>query len=228
MTNILRVTGMIFVAKLCTAALPPPVPITTEAELRSAASEVPVSKIDFTIPDKETAAEEALSKRFFNKPEEHRYSGMSNADWSVKWQIFSDALIAKAKTQHFDSQSLEACLRALNRGRNSQTMLWPFPEQKIFPPGTPDETIDAFEKKAKEKFQQELKEREKNPEQWYNESLAVVPVAAYLGRHSKGDCWIVVCKWEMITKDMAMPLGHIMVWALDTKSSAVVGYVTCD
>ena len=219
---------MFFAAELCSAAFPPAAPITTAAELRAAASDVPVAKIDFALPDKESAAEEALAKRFFNQPEEHRYSGMTTADWSAKWQLFTDSLIAKAKSQSFDSRSLELCLRALNRGRNRQTMLWPTRDQEFFRPGTPQEQIDAFEKKAEEKYQLALKEREKNPEQWQDESLAVVPVAAYLGQYSNGDCWIVVCKWEMISKQEAIPLGHIMVWALDTRSAAVVGYVSCD
>ena len=193
-----------------------------------AASEVPVTKINFAVPDKESAAEEALAKRFFNQPEEHRYSGMTNADWSAKWRLFAQMLVTKAKTQGFDSDSLEACLRALNQGRNRQTMLWPARDQELFLPGTTKEKIEAFEKKAEEKFQLALKEREKHPEQWYDDSLAIVPVAAYLARHTKGECWIIVCKWEMISKDAALPLGHSKVWALDTKSASVVGYVTCD
>ena len=208
--------------------MPPAASIVTDAELQTAALDVPVAKIDFAVPDKESAAEEALAKRFFNQPEEHRYSGMTNADWSAKWQLFSKSIVAKAKAQGFDSSSLDACLRALNRGRNRQTMLWPARDQELFPPGTPNGKIEAFEKKAEEKFQLALKEREKNPEQWYDDSMAIVPVAAYLGRHSKGDCWIVVCKWGMASKEEALPLGHIMVWALDTKTASVVGYVTCD
>jgi hypothetical protein len=219
---------MVFAADLCAAALPPAAPITTVAELQAAASDVPVVKVDFAVPDKKSAAEQALAKRFFNQPDEHRYSGMTTADWSAKWQLFSDSLVGKAKTQGLDSRSLELCLHALNRGRNRQTMLWPARHQEFFPSGTPKEKIDAFEKKAEEEFQLALKEREKNPERWYNDSLAVVPVAAYLGRYSKGDCWIVVCKWELISNNEAMPLEHIMIWSLDTKSASVVDYVTCD
>jgi hypothetical protein len=223
-----HLVGILLVTSLNAAPLPPAAPIVTDAELRTAASDAPVAKIDFAVPEKESLVEEALAKRFFNQPEEHRYSGMTNADWSAKWQMFSQALVTKAKAQGYDSSSLEACLRALNRGRNRQTMLWPARDQELFPPDTPNEKMEAFEKKAEEKFRLALKEREKHPEQWYNDSSAIVPVAAYLARHAKGECWIVVCKWEMISKEKVLPLGHIMVWALDTKSASVVGYATCD
>lgn len=210
------------------APLPPPKPIRSEAEVRVAAAEVPVARIDLILPEKESAAEDALSERFFNQPAEHRYSGLTNADWEAKWQLFSNALATKAREENFDAQSLEACLKALNRGRNRQTMLWPFKENALVLEDTSAAEIAAFEKRAEEKYQRALQEREKNPEQWYNNSLAIVPVGAYLARHPQGECWIVVCKWEMISKSEPYPLGHIMVWALDTKTTAVVGYVTCD
>lgn len=228
MRNLKRIAGLLFLASLRAAPMQPAVPIVTDGELRTAAADVPVAKIEFKLPDKESAAEEALADRFFNQPEERRYSGLTNADWRAKWVLFSQALVTKAKAQGLDSRSLDACLRALNLGRNRQTMLLPAWEQKLFPPGTPNEEMEAFEKRMEEKYQLELKEREKHPEQWHNDRLAIVPVAAYLARHSKGDCWIVVCKWEMILEDQALSLGHIKVWALDTKSASVVAYVTCD
>ena len=108
-------------------------------------------------------------------------------------------------------------------------MLWPIKDQgPLWTDKTSKAEIDAFEKKAEEKYQLALKERDKNPEQWYDDRLTIVPVAAYLGRHSKGDCWIIVCKWEIFSKDEALPLGHIKVWALDTKTASFVSYVTCD
>jgi hypothetical protein len=228
MRNSLCFVGIFLVASLRAAPLPPAAPIVTDAELRTAASNVLIARIDFAVPDKKSAAEDALAKRFFNQPEEHRYSGMTNVDWIAKWQLFSQALVTKAKAQGFDSSSLEACLRALNRGRNQQTMFRPDQVEELFPPGTPNEKIEASKKKAEEKLQLALKDREKHPERWYEDSDAIVPVAAYLARHAKGECWIIVCKWEITSKDEALPLGHIKVWALDTKSASVVGYVTCD
>lgn len=210
------------------APLPPPKPILTEAEVRAAAADVTVAKIDFLVPEKESAAEDTLSGRFFNQPAEHRYSGLTNANWEAKWQLFSDALVAAARQQKLDAPSLEACLKALNRGRNRQTMLWPFKENAVFGEDTSPAEIAAFEKQAEEKYQRALQEREKSPERWYNNSLAIVPVGAYLARHPQGECWIVVCKWEMISQSDPYPLGHIMVWALDAKTARVVGYVTCD
>jgi hypothetical protein len=230
MRPLLPVLGLLVFARLTAAPLPPAAQIVTEAEIREAAADVPVAKIEFTVPEREEEAEEALSQRFFNQPEEHRYSGLTNADWQAKWQLFSDALVAKAERQGFDSKSLEACMRALNRGRNLQTALWPIKEQSPLwaDKKTSKAEIDSFEKKAEEEYQLALKERERNPEPFYNDSLAIVPVAAYLGRYSKGDCWIIVCKWEYFSKDEPMPLGHIKIWALDTRTASVVSYVTCD
>lgn len=201
------------------------VAIVTAAELRAAAAEVPLAKTDFFIPEKESAVESALATRFFNRPEEQRYAGITNADWRAKWQLFSASLVAKAKREGFDSESLDACLRALNQGRNEQTMLIPYPGP---PSDTPGAELTAAEKEAGASYQAALKDREKHPEKWYDDSFAIVPVAAYLGRHAKGTCWIIVCKWEQISEGEALPLGHIRVWAIDTKSRSVVGYATCD
>jgi len=107
-------------------------------------------------------------------------------------------------------------------------MLLPNWDTEVFPPGTPIEKIEAFEKRGKEKFELALKDREKHPEQYYDDSLAIVPVAAYLARHAKGECWILVCKWEYLVSGAPSALGHTKVWALDVKSALVVGYVTCD
>lgn len=210
------------------AALPPVAPIVTAEEVRAAAASVPVARIDFMVPEKEVAAEDALSRRFFNQGEEHRYSGLTTADWTAKWDLFSEALVARAREQGLDAASLEGGLRALNRGRNRQTMLEPAFQEEIFLPGTPPETIAAADKKVKEQRAEALRERDRNPQEWYNEKLALVPVGAYLARHAGGECWIVVCKWEYLPKAGSSPLRHIMVWALDTKTAAVVGYVTCD
>ena len=221
--------SLLFLAvELIAAPLPRALPILTEEDLTNAAASVPVVRIDYFLPEIERAAEASLSGRFFNQPEEHRFSGVTSADWRRKWNVFSNALVDKAKRVGLDSISLRQCLDALNQGRNRQTMLWPGKEQKLFLPDTPATKIEEFEKKAEEKYQQALREREKNPEQWYNNDLAIIPVAAYLGRHKNGECWIIVCKWEYFPEGQPNPLGHIMVWAMDIKSRAVVGYVTCD
>jgi hypothetical protein len=221
------------VVGLGASRLPTPAPILTDDELRAAAAEAPVVRVDLFVPDEERAAEDALAKRFFNRPEEHRYSGMTSADWTVKWQLFSDALIEKSANLGFDSTSLQACLRALNRGRNRQTMLWPKPpdEGLLVGPKTTAAEIDA-QKRDQEKQRQDyevaLRRREMHSELWYDDSLGIVPVGAYLAKHSKGECWIIVCKWETVFREDAAPLGHVMVWALDTKTASVVAYVTCD
>jgi len=97
MRNWLHLAGPLLWVCLKAATLPPAAPIVTATELNSAASTAPVSKIDFVVPGEKSAAEEALANRFFNQPEEHRYSGMTDADWSGKWDLFSRALVTKAK-----------------------------------------------------------------------------------------------------------------------------------
>jgi hypothetical protein len=57
---------VILVAPLVAAPLTPPKPILTADELRQAAIEVPVARIDFFVPAKKEAAEHALAQRFFN------------------------------------------------------------------------------------------------------------------------------------------------------------------
>ena len=219
---------------LCPAALagPPPLarpaPILTESELQAAAAEVPVSKIDFRVPDDEAKASTSLAERFFNRPVERRYGGITSADWTRKWQLFADALVEKARRENLDSTSLDRCLRALNQGRNKQTMWAPPARVDIPEVGQSEEQIAAIEKEEEERYQRALKDRELHPEHWYNEHLAVVPVAAYLAQHRGGECWVVVCKWERKFGQEASELGHIMIWALDTKSAAVVAYVSCD
>ncbi len=199
-----------------------------DSQWRMAASDVSVEKTDFAVPENESTVSEALANRFFNQPEEERYNGITSHDWEMKWELFSRGLVGNAKAQGLDSHSLETCLLALNRGRNRQTMLWPLENHPLWTDKTPKSEIEAWEKAAAKKDQQALTERNNHPEKWYDDSLAIVPVAAYLARHAKGKCWIVVCKWEMITKERALPLTHTKVWALDTKSASVVGFATCD
>lgn len=229
----MRANIIVFLLSVATAwpasPLPPAKPILTASELQAAAEEAPVRTIDFVVSTNNEEIENKLAQQFFNQPEEHRYSGVTNEDWAEKWELFSHALVKNAKKAGLSIQSLGSCLQALNRGRNRQTMLWPVPDQKLFPVGTPDDEIAAFEKQAEEKYQLILTAREKNPEPYFNDHLAIIPVAAYLARHSRGECWIIVCKWETTASDKDYsPLGHIMVWAMDTKTFAVVGYVTCD
>lgn len=107
-------------------------------------------------------------------------------------------------------------------------MLEPAFSSPIFPPGTPDSKIAAIKKESDAKYQAALQERNQHPENWYNDSLAIIPVGAYLARYAGGECWIIVCKWEVSFHGEIMPLGHIMIWVMDVKDSSVAAYVTCD
>jgi hypothetical protein len=215
----------VFLSSLAVLAAPPVAPIATAEELRAAAADVPVAEIDITLGKD---AENFLSKRFFNQPEERRYAGLTTDSWEERWVQFSTALVEKAKAVRLDSASLETCLRALNRGRNRQTMLWPIEEQVFDLPGQDEAAVAAKRKEAKLRYEAALAERDKNPEAFFDDDLAIVPVGAYLARHVEGRCWIIVCKWEYMAKDQPLPLGHIMIWAVDLRSQAVVAYVTCD
>jgi len=196
---------------------------------------VTVAKIDFDVPAGEDAGENALSERFFNKPEGRIFDEVevTKENWRDKWRVFSDALLAKAKSADLDFKSLDACIKALNHGRNLQTALVPVPPNIDFLPDTASEAeVKAAEEKSKADnaaFELAMKEREKNPERYYNENLGILPVGAYLARHSKGDCWIIVCKWEYMASNVkTSQLGHIMVWAMDAQTAKVVAYAGCD
>jgi hypothetical protein len=221
---------MLFAVTLVADPLPDPKPIIAADELRTAAAEVPVVKIDLSLPEKEEDASDSLEKRFFNQPEEHRYSGVTTADWSKKWDLFASSLVSKAKQTGFDWQSLAKCLHALNKGQNRQTMMSPWNANWNILPDTPEDKNEGLKKENEKKYQEALKDKEENPEKYYNNSLAIIPVGAYLARYSKGECWIIVCKWEYFSKEESSPsmLGHIMVWALDVKSASIVAYVSCD
>jgi hypothetical protein len=214
---------------LVAGPLPDPKPIITADELRTAAAEAPVIKIDLSLPEKD--AEVSLAKRFFKQPEERRYTGITTADWSKKWDLFAGSLISKANQTGLDWQSLEKCLRALNKGRNEQTMCGPIEPDATILPGSPEDN-ENFRKKAEKEYQEALKDKEKNPEKYYDKHLAIIPVGAYLAKYSKGECWIIVCKFGFLSEGETSPagLGGIMIWALDTRSTTVVVYTgsECD
>jgi len=210
-----------------------PKPIVTPAELTSAAAEVPVMRLDFTLPVEKNALEssDALSNRFFNQPEEMRYGSVTSIDWRKKWDLFAKALIDKAANNNLDATSLRRCVTALNYGRIKQTLLIPAAadeNEPFYKPGTPDAKIEEEKVKRWEREAKALKERDDHPERYYNDNLAIVPVGAYLAKYSKGTCWVIVCKWEDMVENGPTHLGHIMVWAMDAKTSAVVAYASCD
>ena len=209
-----------------------PKPIITPEELAAAAAEVPVMRLDFTLPEEKNALEssDALSNRFFNQPEEMRYGGVTSKDWRRKWDLFAKALVQKATANKLDAVSLEKCLKALNHGRTLQTLGgYPMYCAPIYPPGTPEEKIEADRKAGERKVAEDWEKIRAHPERYYDETLAIIPVGAYLSKYVKGECWIIVCKWEyFFEKQPEEGLGHIRVWAMDTKTCAVVAYVTCD
>lgn len=210
-----------------------PNPIVTEEEVRSALAHVTVEKIEFVVPPSAATAEMSLAKGFFNRPEVQYFSGMTTASWKEKWQLFSESLVRKATEKGLDAASLERCLRALNRGRTRETRLEPpLPNVgRISGRDTRPETPELQKRdqeRARERYEADLKDLELHPERWNYPPLAVVPVGAYLAKYAGGDCWIVACKWESLPGDGTAPLGHVMVWAIDAKSTATVAYATCD
>lgn len=58
--------------------------------------------------------------------------------------------------------------------------------------------------------------------------LAWVPVGAYLVTQEKQPIWIVVCRWESLggAKEV-QKLGHVRVFAYNTKRIRKVAFVTC-
>ena len=108
----------------------------------------------------------------------------------------------------------------------------------VYPPGTPEEKIREDRKVGEKQVAEQWAEIRAHPEHYYDESLAIIPVGAYFAKYSKGDCWIIVCKWEHSPTEKKLSklspekaqicLGHIMIWAMDAKTNTVVAYVTCD
>ena len=196
-------------------------------------------KIDFVVPDKTSDAENALSERFFNKPEERAFNSAKSMNWRDKWPLFADAIVAKAEHEKLDIVSLQRCISALNGGHNLHTALHPAPPSllDISTSDAPEAEIKALQEKyeaEKTAYELAMKEREEKPQRYYrrnyNKSLGIIPVGAYLARHSEGDCWIIVCKWELLPEQKIEPrhLGHIMVWAMDAQTAKVIAYATCD
>ncbi len=221
----------------------PPKPIITPAELAAAAAEVPVMRLDFTLPEeKDPKQSDALSKRFFNQPEEMRYGGVTSTDWRKKWDLFAKALTDKAATAKLNADSLKHCLAALNYGRTKENSNGPILDNRyeFLPRGTPVKEVEAQKKRAEDEYAARLKAKEAHPERYYDETLAIIPCGAYLAKYAKGNCWIIVCKWESSIDEKqlsklapeeaktCLSLGHIMIWAMDAKTAEVVAYVTCD
>lgn len=212
----------------------PPVIITLQKidDIEPVPADVCVDNIEMIIPEKENAANAILANSFFAQPEARQFSNITTDNWKSKWDAHANALIAKSKERGLEAKALEACIKMLNHGRNKQTMLIPPPPSSFGFATTPEEEKieKEKEKEAIASYEKALAERDNNPEQWYNNDLAIIPVGAYLAKYSKGDCWIIVCKWAYIPGNYKKPrkLGHIMAWAMDAKTASVVAYVTCD
>jgi hypothetical protein len=212
-------------ALCCLAARPVPEKIESLSQLRKAASDAEVAVIDFTVPEPEEAAERALSDRYFNKPLDERFSGVTTSDWERKWDLMAEVFVEKAVDGKLDSESLRACLRSLNHGHTIETALCPVPPGCTLPPE--NETKDKEAKRLREeqaKYDALMEERKAHPDNWESPE-ATIPIGAYLAKYARGSCWIIVCKWEVAN---GSHLGHIRVWALDTLSHKTVAYVTCD
>ncbi|MDR0902370.1 MAG: hypothetical protein LBM92_06340 [Opitutaceae bacterium] len=63
-----------------------------------------------------------------------------------------------------------------------------------------------------------------------SEGMIDLPVGAYLARHAKGECWIIVAQWGIIKDDNAKncSLGHLGAWAMDIASGYYIAWATCN
>jgi lipopolysaccharide biosynthesis protein len=63
-----------------------------------------------------------------------------------------------------------------------------------------------------------------------NEGMIDLPIGAYLAKHAKGECWIIVTRWGTIKDDHAKncSLEHLGAWAMDTVSGYYIAWTTCD
>jgi uncharacterized protein YfaA (DUF2138 family) len=194
-------------------------------QLRQASAGVEVGAIEFTVPATPTDAETALSGRYFNKPLDERFSGVTTAEWQKKWDLMATVLIGKAKTARLDSESLESCLATLNYGRTDETKDGVGFSDPLIDRDTTPEEAEKLKREAQAKYDAAVKWAAEHPEELHCRDAAI-PVGAFLARHARGSCWIIVCKWEVPGPENSM--GHIRVWALDTVTHKTIAYVTCD
>src|SRR5664280_504323 len=197
----------------CLAARPVPEKIASLDQLKKAACDTEVGAIEFMVPATPSDAERALSHRYFNKPLDERFSGVTAAEWQKKWDLLAAVLIEKTKTARLDAKSLEACLRALNYGRTEETKDCVGKNNTFTTSDTPPEEVKRLERKVQAEYEAELRKVADHPEILECRDAAI-PVGAYLAKYARGSCWIIVCKWEV--PEPEMPMGHIRVWALDT------------
>jgi hypothetical protein len=222
--NTLRV-AVILCGMGCLAARPVPEKIASIDQLKKAACDAEVSAIEFIVPTASSDAERALSDRYFNKPLDERFSGVTTAEWQKKWDLMVAVLIEKAKTERLDAKSLKSCLEVLNYGRTEETKLCVGKNNILTTSDTPPEEVRRLEREAQAKYDAELRNAAEHPEILECRDAAI-PVGAYLAKYARGSCWIIICKWEMAGPDY--PMGHIRVWALDTVKCKSIAYVTCD
>jgi hypothetical protein len=214
--------------------------------LAKAAESVIVSQTDFVLNEAPSRiaqdyphGPDAIWNRFVNTPDERRFSGLVTEGGDELWPLFSQNLVAIAKKQGLDSATLNACWNTLNYGRNREPA--DYPSVNINTPFIPLDTTEE----EKRKFAAEEKERRRefvafekywneNIEKFYPDDLPIVPVGAHLANHPNGQCWIIICKWEYRDPELKpgqetnTVLGHVKVWAMDTKTQQVLAIVSCD
>ena len=60
-----------------------------------------------------------------------------------------------------------------------------------------------------------------------NGKIAYLPVGAYQTTLDSDPVWIIIVKWEYPSKDEALSLGHIRMFAFDQKTMKQVAFDTC-
>ena len=57
--------------------------------------------------------------------------------------------------------------------------------------------------------------------------VANLPVEAYLAKLGQDDVWVIVSKWEFISKDRVMSFGHVSITAYKVSDNSVIGFASC-
>jgi len=216
-----------------------PKPVDTLDDLEPLAAQTPVATLNFTLPKEEREIETALWEHFANKPEEKQFAVVTAKEWKAKWRFLAETLVAKAEKGKLDGVSLRACLETLNMGLTRETApqaigevpsspLFKITRQKdgatVAEPVSPEKPAQLPPSKVQEQLPGEGPVQIGEPPD--NGLDATIPVGAYFTHHAGGTCWIIVCKWE--AADPSAQLGHIRVWAVDTSSLKIIGFVGCD
>jgi hypothetical protein len=64
-------------------------------------------------------------------------------------------------------------------------------------------------------------------EQVHPTGVAYLPVGAYRARQGETDVWIFVIKWEGISEQRPISLGHVRIYVFEIESGRQIAYISC-